>query len=80
MSGKYWETEKPQMIQTPRNLVKYYKEAGRLQVSILYKDSQTGEPRQGKTATLDAEDCAINPEILDILQKFIDDSREQIVS
>ncbi|HBF36539.1 MAG TPA: hypothetical protein DDW50_04380 [Firmicutes bacterium] len=80
MSGKYWETETPQTIKTGRNFLKYFKGAGRLQVAALYKDQTTGEIKQGKTAVLDMEDLALHPQSLDLLQSFIDEAKEQVVS
>lgn len=78
MVQKYWENEKPETKQTERNLLKYYKEAGKLQIALLYPDKETNELKQGKTVTLDSEDLAINQTALDMLQAFIDDSREMI--
>ena len=77
--SKYWEQETPEQKQTERNIIKYFKQAGRLQIAGLFVDKGTNELRQGKTATLDVEDCAIHPEMLDILQAFIDDAREQVI-
>ena len=73
---KYWETETPIMSATDKNLIRYYKKAGRLQVAAVYKNKKTGEMKQGKTATLDVEDMAANPEALDLLQQIIADCRE----
>ena len=80
MANKYWERETPQTAQSEHNIIKYFKEAGRLQVAGLFVDRETNEPRQGKTATLSAEDCALNPVLLDLLQEFIDSAREQVIS
>lgn len=73
---KYWETETPITSATDRNLIRYFKKARRLQVAAVYKNKKTGELKQGKTATLDVEDMAANPEALDLLQQIIADCRE----
>ncbi len=78
MSSKYWLDEKPEEIQTSRNILRWFKRAGKLQVAGLYKDPETQELKQGKTSTLDSEDLALNPRTLDLLQEFIDDCRELV--
>jgi len=75
-NNKYWETETPIISATDRNLIRYFKNAGRLQVAAVYKNKKTGELKQGKTATLDVEDMAANPEALDLLQQIIADCLE----
>ena len=79
MGNKYWLNEKPDEIQTSRNILRWFKKAGKFQVAGLFKDPDTQELRQGKTAVMDAEDLAITPNSLDLLQEFIDDCRKLVV-
>jgi hypothetical protein len=72
---KYWEIETPETVQTERNFLRYFHQAGRFQVAGVYKDN-AGEAKQGKTSTLDLEDLAANPAGLELLQQFINDARE----
>jgi hypothetical protein len=78
--SRYWENETPEVIKTERNMIKYYPNAGKMQVAGVYKDAVTGEVKQGKTATLDIEDAAAYSEALDLIQSFIDASRELVAT
>lgn len=52
MSRYYWYKETPVEVKTEKNVVRYFKEAGKLQVSKTdWVDN--GETKQGKTVTLD---------------------------
>lgn len=75
---KYWENEKPETAQSERNIINYYRKAGKIQIAGLFLDKNSNEFKQGKTSTLDIDDASEHPEILDLLQLFIDDSRELI--
>ena len=49
---RYWEEEQPAVVTTGRNVLRFYREAGRLQVAK--PDWQAGtETRMGKAVTLD---------------------------
>ncbi|MEW6459040.1 MAG: hypothetical protein AB1441_08245 [Bacillota bacterium] len=68
----YWERERPEVVETGRLILSYFKEAGKLQISQAYKDPQTGELKRGKTVTLDQEDLALHPEARGLLQAALD--------
>jgi len=53
MNKKYWETETPTMIDTGKNILRYFSEAGKLQVSMPYWTDGAGEKKSGKTVTVD---------------------------
>ncbi|MBE3589875.1 MAG: hypothetical protein IMW98_03495 [Firmicutes bacterium] len=68
---RYWESERPEEIRTERAQLAYYKAAGKLQVTTLYRDRETGEVRRGKTAVLDRKDVVAHPEALALLERFL---------
>lgn len=72
---RYWEKEEPVTAQTERVALTYYPKAGKLQVSILFLDKESGEKRKGKTLTLDQEDFELHPEAGDFLAKVLEDWR-----
>lgn len=51
----YWETEEPLMVETEKNVLKLYREAGKLQVCQPFWQDKDGVERQGKTVTIDLE-------------------------
>ena len=53
MKNNYWENETPVEVDTGKNILKYFKQAGKLQISMPYWEDDAGERRQGKTVTLD---------------------------
>jgi len=67
---KYWEQEEPREAFTNRISVTYYKEAGKLQLSLLYVNGD-GEKKRGKTVTLDAEDMQLHPVAVDVIKSFL---------
>lgn len=71
----YWEKEKPQEALTDRVSLAYYPEAGKLQVSLLWRDQETRERRRGRTVTIDQEDLAMHPEAGALLATVIEDWR-----
>lgn len=70
---RYWEREAPQEADTARVALAYYLEAGKLQVSLLWVDSETGEKKRGKTVTLDREDFQANAEGLLFLTQVVEE-------
>lgn len=69
----YWEKEKPQEAMTDRIALAYYPKAGKLQVSLLWSDKETGEKHQGKTVTLDYEDLLFHPEARKLLARVLEE-------
>lgn len=71
----YWETERPRTASTDKLLVSYYPQAGKFQVSALWKDKKSGEVRPGRTTVLDAGELSANSEALTLLEAFLNQAR-----
>jgi hypothetical protein len=69
----YWEKEQPVEAAGRRVALSYYRQAGRLQVSRLYRDRESGEVRRGTTVTLDQEDLALHPSLRELLARVLED-------
>lgn len=67
----YWEQEEPVTALTEHVGLTYYPKAGKLQVSILYPDKETGTAKRGKTVTLDMEDFELHPEAGELLARVL---------
>ena len=52
MTKNYWEKETPREINTGKQIIRYYQEAGKLQISNPPRMSPQGEERPGKALTL----------------------------
>lgn len=66
----YWEHETPQEVFVGRVALTYFPKAGKLQVSRLKLDRETGEPRRGwPVITLDAGGLQL--EAREILEQFL---------
>ena len=52
---RWWEEETPQTIATKTNVLRYYPNAGKLQVSRPDWTDDSGAAKPGKTVTLDIE-------------------------
>ena len=62
-SSKYWESEEPEVLRTKRNVIKLFRQAGKLQVSHPDWQDGYGETKQGKTVTIDLSE----PGVIDFL-------------
>ncbi len=67
----YWEREVPQEARSGRVWLSWFPQAGKLQISQVWQDRESGEPRRGKTITLDVEDLALHPEVRSLLAAFL---------
>jgi hypothetical protein len=63
------------VARTDRVALTYYRKAGKLQVSALFSDKETGAARRGKTVTLDQEDFELHPEAGEFLAKVLEEWR-----
>ena len=70
---RYWEKEKPEEAFTDRVVLAYYPRAGKLQISILWPDPETGEKRRGRTVVLDYEDLQMHPEARALLERVLEE-------
>lgn len=73
---RYWEKETPQEAPTGRVWLTYFPMAGKLQVSQVWR-GEDGEPRRGKTVTLDMEDLALHEEARNLLARFLEASNPE---
>lgn len=69
---KYWESETPQMADTGANVFRYFKEAGKLQVSMPYWEDANGDKKPGKTVTIDVLALHESKEAMEILRGVLD--------
>lgn len=51
--AKYWETEAPISVQSGKNVLRYYPQAGKLWVSKPDWQDEDGETKPGKTVAID---------------------------
>ena len=65
-TAKFWLLEKPEVMETGRNTLRYYPNAQRLVVHLPdYLDQKTGEYRPGKGTGLNLEALEESPAVLD---------------
>jgi hypothetical protein len=68
-SGKYWESETPITADTGKNVLRYFEQAGKLQISMPYWTGQDGEQKPGKTVTVDIGAVKASPEALEVFRR-----------
>jgi len=70
----YYEDIPTTVIDTGRNILRYYKNYERLQISNPdWTDRQTGETKRGKTLSINLNAVRETPEALELLQQIIKD-------
>jgi len=67
---KYWENEQPTIVNTGRNILKYFKESGKLQICQPNWADDKGQEKQGKTVTLDIAALHNTPEAMEIIKQI----------
>ena len=73
VSNRYWEKETPMLCETTKNTLRWFSEAGRLQISAApWEDKTTGEQRPGKMVSLNVTALAGNPEAVRILTEVLE--------
>ncbi len=55
MARRYWEEEAPEVITSEKNVLRYYRNAGKLQVARPDWTDKDGTVKQGKAVALDLE-------------------------
>ncbi len=55
MAGRYWEEETPVVVETAKNVLRWFPRAGKLQISLPNWTDKEGSEKPGKTVTLDVE-------------------------
>ena len=72
-SNKYWLSETPLICETTKNSLRWFSEAGRLQISAApWEDKTTGEQRPGKMVSLNVTALAGNAEAVRILTEVLE--------
>ena len=71
MANNYWEHETPVVVDTGKNVLRYFDQAGKLQVSMPYWTNDAGEQRPGKTVTMDVAALLMSPDALEVVRKII---------
>jgi hypothetical protein len=51
--NEYWKNETPQIADTGRNVFRYFRDAGKLQISTPYWKDKDGAEKPEKTVTVD---------------------------
>lgn len=69
--SKYWEQETPIESDTGKNVLKYFQQAGKLQISMPNWTDGNGEKKQGKTVTLDITALKDNKDALELVRQII---------
>ncbi|MDR0453611.1 MAG: hypothetical protein LBH05_02215 [Deferribacteraceae bacterium] len=70
-STGYLETETPTEADTGKNILRYFKNAGKLQISQPNWKDKDGSEKRGKTVTLDIAALKGNPAALDIIKQIV---------
>lgn len=68
----YWNNEQPVVIDTGSNVLRYYKEAEKLQVSLPSWIDREGELRQGKTVAIDVVALKGSAKAVDLLKEILE--------
>lgn len=71
MANNYWEKETPETATTTKNILRYFPEAGKLQISMPSWKNEAGEEKTGKTVTLDITALKTSPDALGIIKRAV---------
>lgn len=72
----YWKNAPDSEVDTGKNILRYFKDAGRLQVCMPNWTDKDGEQKQGKTVTLNLEALRETPEAVQLLETVLADIAE----
>lgn len=73
MASKYWLNETPMLCESSKNSLRWFPQAGRLQISAApWEDRVTGEQRPGKMVSLNVTALAGNSEALRIFNEVLE--------
>jgi hypothetical protein len=70
MTSRYWEHEQPLIVDTGKNVLRFFEKAGRLQVSMPNWMDKDGESKPGKTVTLNVDALRETPGAVDVLRQI----------
>lgn len=71
MANNYWEKETPEAATTTKNILRYFSEAGKLQISMPSWKNEAGEEKTGKTVTLDITALKASPDALELVKRAV---------
>jgi len=72
----YWHEEQPEVLETEKNVLRWFPRAGKLQVALPYWFDTQGMKHPGKTVTLDVEALQLSQDrerAVGILQEVLAD-------
>lgn len=73
MASRYWERETPLVCESRKNSLRWFSEAGRLQISAApWEDRATGEQRPGKMVSLNVNTLEGNSEAVRIFNEVLE--------
>ena len=67
----FWETEKPRVVNTGRNVLEYFPTAQRLSIAKPNWINAAGEEKRGKTVMLDLQAVKDCPEAANIFREIV---------
>jgi len=68
---KYWDNPPDKMIDTGKNILKYYGSAGKLQISMPTWTDKEGNEKQGKTLSLNLDALRETDGAVELLQNIL---------
>ena len=74
MTNNYWEKEQPVIVDTGKNVLRFFEKAGRLQISMPNWMTKEGEVKPGKTVTINVDALRETPDALNMLRKISGDA------
>lgn len=77
MPRRYWDAETPLIADTGKNVLRYFRQAKKLQVSNPYWIDAQGNQQNGKTITLDIAAAAENAEAVRVLKAVLADIEQE---
>ena len=67
----YWTEETPTVVDTGANVLRYYPQAGKLQVSLPSWINREGNISQGKTVVIEVEALQANSKAVELLTQLL---------
>ena len=74
----FWETEKPMIADTGKNVIEYFPDAGKLSISKPSWTDKEGNEKRGKTVLLDLAAAAATPAAVRLLEDVVKTLRANI--
>lgn len=68
---RYWDSEEPVVADTGKNILRYFPQAGRLQVSLPNWTNDSGQQRHGRTITIDLNALCKCPDAVNITKRIL---------